>query len=134
MILLIKLVIESKQVCIYGSMGSGTLPFFSRLTKLCPQYLYQASKSQYIIIFLIIKCFWKQKNKIYVKIILFCVCKIHFRSCNLVCVALEYCASAFKVRSFEMSLRCNKEFMFLLVFPLAETASKNGKKDGSCVN
>ena len=57
-----------------------------------------------------------------------------FRSCNLVCVALEYCASAFKVRSFEMSLRCNKEFMCLLVFPLAETASKNGKKDGSCVN
>ena len=72
--------------------------------------------------------FWKQKNRIW-KTILFCVYLIVLRSCNLVvCIALElpprflqtwiffwrflrYCASAFKVRSFEMWPCCNKKFM-----------------------
>ena len=82
-------------------LGLDPCPF-SRLTKLCSPYWYQASKSRYIIPFWIIKFFWKQKNKNCVKIILFCVCIIVLRSCNLVCVAIEYCESTFKVRSFEM--------------------------------
>ena len=56
-----------------------------------------------------------------------------FRSFNLVCVALEYCASAFKVTSFEIQLCCNKEFICLLVSPFVETCSKNGKSDASNV-
>ena len=73
-------------------MGSGPLRS-SRLVKLCPQYLYPASKSQNITIFWIKKMFWKQKNRIYVKIILFCVYIIVLESCNLAaCVALEFCS------------------------------------------
>ena len=55
--------------------------------------LYPASKSQNITIFWIKKMFWKQKNRIYVKIILFCVYIIVLESCNLAaCVALEFCS------------------------------------------
>ena len=52
--LLITLVIELKQVCIYGRGLWNLYPFpFLRLTKFCSQY--QAIKCQYLIIFGIIK-------------------------------------------------------------------------------
>ena len=111
-----------------GLRGLDPCPF-SSLTKLCPQYLYQASKSQYIIIFWIIKCFWKPKNRIYVKTILFCVCRIILDLAILSVLLWVLC-----IKSFEMLLCCDKEFMCLLVFPFVETSSKNRKCNGSYIN
>ena len=58
-----------------------------------------------------------------------------FRSCNLVCVALEYCASAFKVwkKIWDVTM-LRQGILGLLVFPFVETGSKNGKSDGSYIN
>ena len=81
-ILLIKLVLD--------------LCSFSRLTRLCPQYLYQASKSQYIIIFWIIKVFWKQKNRIDVKTISLCVCRIVLDLVSCLCCLECYAWRALK--------------------------------------
>ena len=122
-------------------MGSGLLPFFQTGQSVSLN-LYQASKSQNITIFWIIKMFWKYKNRIYVKTTFFCVYIIVSQSRDLIaCVGLERCSRffqvwffykifkrscvlAFKWRRFELLSCGNKEFLCLWFF--GEVFANNG--------
>ena len=127
-------------------MRSEPLPFF-QTDQIFPQYLYQASKSQYIYNnFLNHKIrFWKQKNNLCKNYFVLCLynciavlqscCSCYRRTLSKVSPSLNfflnvfkrYCALPFKARSLEMYPWYNKEFLCLQFFPFVKQVSKSGK-------
>ena len=82
-------------------MRSGPLPFF-QADQIVTSKLVSSKEKLVYNSFLNHKMFLKtEKQNLYEDyFVLFLYNR--FRSCNFVCVALEYCTSAFKVRNFEI--------------------------------
>ena len=84
-----------------GFMGSGPLPFFQNDQIVSSILVSSKWKSVYNHFLNHEISFWKQKNRIHVKTILFCVYINEFQVCALVtCVAYELCASFLQTWTF----------------------------------